>query len=215
MIRVLILYSQTGAGQNIQDSIERTGHKNLSITHCRMADFSGVPSLATCVANYDVMVFDSCNTSIDPVSVGDLFYEFVAHGKHAVLFVFSNYTSSSQRLGGKFETSTLHPMMYGSFECPANQTLGQIHLPQHSLIQYVKTFNGGTASSHIRAELRPGSTCVASWENGYPLVSFKQEVGKGMVVCLNTFGQNKLLDESNFCWDNTTDGNILCIYYFA
>lgn len=90
--------------------------------------------------------------------------------------------------------------------------LGVIHEEEHPLMQDVETFKGGVSSYRaLSNKLVPGAYRVASWEDGYPLVIAKDEVGPKKVrrVCLNFFpGSSSLRFD---LWDKKTDGALMMV----
>lgn len=212
IIKCLVLYTSTDAGENICNTIFSVPNANKRIFARHLKCTPGIivseQELRNFITQFDVLVYDSCNTS--PCEfMGDVLHDFVCSGKSLVLYLFSNYGSSGQCLTNKFRNSTLHPLTYDTFSCPPNQYLDKIHIVNHPILQNVKTYDGGSSSSHVHGKLRDGSVLVASWNNGYPLVSYRQEQGKGMVVSLNTFGLNEKAPSAGFCWKVNTDGTFL------
>jgi len=90
--------------------------------------------------------------------------------------------------------------------------LGVIHEAEHPIMENVETFKGGASSYRaLSNRLVPGAYRIASWEDGYPLVIAKEEVGPKRVrrVCLNFFpGSSSLRFD---LWDETTDGALLMV----
>ena len=90
--------------------------------------------------------------------------------------------------------------------------LGVVHQQEHPVMEGVETFKGGASSYRaLSNKLSSGAYRVASWQDGYPLVIAKDQMGPKKVrrVCLNFFpGSSSLRFD---LWDKTTDGALLMV----
>jgi hypothetical protein len=72
----------------------------------------------------------------------------------------------------------------------------------------VSTFNGGTNSFHMNpASPEAGTTLIASWTDGQPLVGERAAPGSGQIVGLNMFPPSS--DARADFWTSSTDGSRL------
>ena len=65
----------------------------------------------------------------------------------------------------------------------SNESLGEINLPNHPLVDGLGSFSGDIRILHQK--VNPGATIVASWADGTPLVTFRSS--PNLVVDLNFY----------------------------
>jgi hypothetical protein len=86
---------------------------------------------------------------------------------------------------------------------PGNLTLVK-DLPSHPLLDAVGSFNGGSSSfQNSSISTTAGTTLVAQWSNGQPLVGAK-DIGAGHFAGLNFFPPSS--DARSDLWVSSTDG---------
>ncbi len=164
----------------------------------------GTPT-ASQLAGYDTVLVTTDFPPQNPTLLGDLLADYVDAGGGVVASTFSG--SSFFGLRGRFVSGGYTPLASGNIGSGA-LTLGTISVPNHPLMRGVTTFSGGSSSFHTTGPLTPGSTLVASWSNGQPLIATKKPVPSGgRVVALNFYPPSSL-SRADF-WDVATDGGAI------
>lgn len=205
MLRILILHSSQGVGENILASLHKCTKKPLD-AQCVLA--ATCPTLEFC-QKFNVVLFESINSSsYNAKQVGDLLANLSDQGIGIVVTVLSACSSISQRVGGRFEQEHYHPCLYQSYETQGQLQLGQVFEPQHALLNKVVNLYHAEGSSFSNAKIDSagGAVLVANWSTGLPLVAYKQKT-KGRVVFVNLYATNQLY--APYSWSVTSDSQWL------
>ncbi|EFA78739.1 hypothetical protein PPL_08200 [Heterostelium album PN500] len=144
-------------------------------------------------------------------AMGDVLADYVDNGGGVVVTVFTNCNNLRNGfLKGRFLEQNYHPIT------PSRQhdtngkkplTLGKVFLPEHPIMNDVKSLDGGRSSFYCPGALHPDAALVAEWSNNFPLVA-ELNKGKGKVVALNFFPPSSDTGDARF-WSSATDGSIL------
>jgi len=139
----------------------------------------------------------------DSTNVGNVLADYIDQGGGVVLstFVFAN--TPGYGIEGRLNAGGYLPFTTAGTDVPGNLTLIKDQ-PSSPLLNNVNSFNGGTIS-YLNSPITttPGTTLVAHWSNGQPLVGSK-DLAPGRVVGLNFFPPSS--DSGNGLWDSATDG---------
>ncbi len=166
---------------------------------------AGTPTLTQLQA-YPV-VFVWTNESLnDRTAFGDVLDSYVRAGGGVVMAMFALSDPDDLDIGGAWETKGNNPLTLVFQSSGTTLTLGTVHVPSSPLMAGVTSFNGGTSSYYGPGSLTSGTTSIADWSNGVPLVMTKP-VGSGMVVGLNFFPPSS--DSRSDFWVASTDGATL------
>ena len=157
------------------------------------------PTLATLQQYSAVLVYSNCAFN-NSAALGDVLADYVDGGGHVVVATFSFWQEWGEiGLYGRLQSGGYLPFTLGTQKEWGNPSL-VADLPDDPLLEGVTTFNGGEiAYRNAGISLTPGSTLVAHWSDGLPLVAYK-----GNVVALNFFPPSA--DAWPLQWDPTTDG---------
>ncbi|WP_298161459.1 IPTL-CTERM sorting domain-containing protein [Brevundimonas sp.] len=159
---------------------------------------TSTPSLATLQTYRAVIVYNDASV-LSRATLGDNLHAYLLAGGGVVN---AEFDTSTAHLAGAWATNT-DTAIAGGGPTVGEATLGTIALLAHPTVAGVTTFNGGFDSYRSSGAITPGSTLVASWSTGEPLVAFKQ-VGAGTVVSLNFFPPSS--DSRSGFWTASTDG---------
>ncbi len=186
---------------NVVATIDGTG-----ILSAAVATFDGEaanPTLAQLQA-YDSVLVWANDSFLDPDGVGDALADYVDSGGGVVIATFANVGGE---LGGRFEDGAYHPIAQAppSFG-PANLTLGNTPDPNHPILTGVVSFDGGSSSFRSSGSAAAGSTVVAEWSNGDPLIVEVTSFA-GSVIGLNFLPPSSTSESGS--WLPTTDGGII------
>jgi hypothetical protein len=161
---------------------------------------AGTPSLQALQAFDAVYVWTDWSFT-DPAAVGDVLADYVDGGGHVVVSTFAAYAGGIE---GRFATGGYLPTTPGDAWGGTHHTLVP-DLPDHPLLAGVASFDGGPGSYHNTGlTVREGSTLVAHWSSGEPLV-----VVRDQVTLLNFFPPSS--DSYPEFWDASTDGTQLMV----
>jgi hypothetical protein len=146
---------------------------------------------------YDaVAVWNDCGFQ-EPQALGDVLADYVDGGGHVVVAAFAGADS----IRGRFSTEG-----YSAVVSSADGEDGQAHLvaddADDPLLAGVGSFDGGGSSYRIPVAPAEGSTVVAHWSTGEPLV-----VRGAKSIYLNFFPPSS--DVRGDFWDASTDGTRL------
>jgi hypothetical protein len=157
---------------------------------------STTPTLAQLQQYSAVLVYSDYDFS-DPTTLGNNLESFVNSGGGVAVCTFAFYNIIGDGFGGSITNGYL-PFTTGSQieGIPLSLVADQ---PAHPILTGVNSFNGGTSSYFNTISLASGSSLVAHWNNGYPLVATK-----GHVVGLNFFPPSS--DARSDFWTSSTDG---------
>ncbi len=197
----LLLYADSTNGLNVPNVISTIN--GTGVLPDPVDSFDGestVPTLAQLQAYESVLVWsnDSFN---DPDGIGNVLAQYVDAGGGVVVATFGNATGE---IGGTFASGGYHPITPGAASNgPANLTLGNTPDPGHALLAGVVTFDGGNQSFRGSGSAAPGTTVVAEWSNGDPLI-VESAIFNAPVIGVNFFPPSSLAEANS--WDSTTDG---------
>jgi len=164
-------------------------------------DVSGLTPLLDEISAFDAVIVYSNYSYWDNEALGNLVYEYSATGGAVITMPGENLffaESDDWSLAGNWRTQGLSLFdMQPSFDDFENH-LGEIHLPNHPLLEGVKAFSGTLRILH-ETPTQDG-VVAASWADGTPLITFRTE--PNVVVDLNFF-------PTHGQWDQSTDGWVL------
>ncbi|HRZ82174.1 MAG TPA: choice-of-anchor D domain-containing protein, partial [Candidatus Hydrogenedentes bacterium] len=137
-------------------------------------------------------------------ALGDAMADYAAAGGGVVCSVFEvGDNMNSCMMLGRWVTDG-YVLMDRPTTINGPATLGTVHDPAHPIMAGVTSFNGGSASYRpTTTTVYPGTTLVAEWSDGHPLVAVADVNGAHRAdVCFfppsSDTGSNR--------WDTTTDG---------
>jgi hypothetical protein len=160
------------------------------------------PTLAD-LENYDGVLVWNDYAFADPVILGNNLADYVDAGHGVVVATFANANSFFPPLLGRWATGGYDAITPSNYSGSTPLTLGAIAQPGHPIMAGVTNFSGGIASWHSLGPVSPGSSLVASWSNGSPLVAERSGVDVGL---------NFLPPSSDIyfnLWDSSTQGGLL------
>lgn len=161
---------------------------------------NATPSLATLQAYRAALVFTSY-TPADRVALGNVLADYIDWGGRVVLATFSSY-GPAYDIRGRLASGGYLPFTTGSYlSGPA--TLSPV-IPGHYLLAGVASFYGGASSYRTSVGVTAGTTLVAGWSDGLPLVAILPHAGGGDVIGLNFYPPSSSVSYGN--WDTATDG---------
>ena len=147
---------------------------------------------------FDAVIVYSNYAYWDNQALGDVMAEYAELGGGVVTMngeniLFAN--SENWSLGGKWRSEGYSLFKIESQYSRKSMGLGKVSIPAHPLLMEVNSFSGTFRISH--SELQQHTSLVASWEDGSPLVTVRDD--KGTIVDLNFFPTHKQ-------WEKSTDG---------
>jgi PKD repeat protein len=141
---------------------------------------SATPSLAELEA-YDIVVVWANYVFPDPVGMGNILADYVDAGGRVIDLNFA--IDSSWGMQGRFVTENYTALMHGSTNY-ANSCLGTFD-PNHPVMSDPTPVTNVCDLYRISSGgVTPGSTLVASWQDGQPFVGVKDD---GSVVTINGY----------------------------
>ena len=166
---------------------------------------TGTPTLAELQQWDAVMVWSNVNFA-DPNALGDVLADYVDAGGGVVVTIFANTTTTTARIiGGRWKTDGYEviPSAGGTTSSTGGaQSLGNILVPGHPILDGVNSFNGGTTSWRpTTTALVPGATKVAEWTDGKTLVAVGPKAGRADLGMYPPSG-----DFVSGWWVSSTDG---------
>jgi len=165
------------------------------------------------LSKYNAILFFSYH-GFNQNELGNQLAQYVDNGGGVVIGTYSN-CGRGNRLEGRWCTEGYDPITLGSTSRTKSLIMSK-WLPGHPILNGVRTFNGGTQSSHGDGKPHPDAVIVAEWANGRPLIA---ELNKsaGVVVGLNFYPPSS--DVAEGCWGaSSSDGRLLLsnsLYYVA
>lgn len=158
------------------------------------------PTLAQ-LESYDSVLVWSDFGFADPNALGDTLADYVDAGHGVVTSTFAN--TFYVPLGGRWTSGGYDPIVPDDVTAFTPLTLGAVAQPAHPIMAGVTNFSGGNASWHTIGALNAGTSLVASWSDGLPLVAERS----GTDVGLNMFPPSS--DVYFDGWDSGTQGGLL------
>ncbi|MFA6456306.1 MAG: FlgD immunoglobulin-like domain containing protein [Bacteroidota bacterium] len=164
---------------------------------------SVVPTLSQLQAFKAVLVFSDYLWP-DKVALGNVVAEYIESGGGVVCAIFETSGVPNSELGGNFSTYKL--IDFGSAEYTSG-SLGTIYEPTHPIMQGVTSFTTGSYGFRpSNTTVSTGAVKVADWDNGKPLIVYKDNVGPSKVrrVDLGFFPVSDAVISG--LWNSNTDG---------
>jgi len=174
-------------------------------------DTKPVPTLAEALKYHSIIIHGGTEGWGTTVSkeAGDILADYADAGGGIVTCTFvlgSNY--GSWILRGRFNDERYHVMVPVQSQASGHHTLGTVYHPDHPIMEGVNSFDGGSSSYKVPiTDLTTGSTLIADWSNGRPLVAIKDLPDMGRRVDLNFYPPSS--DVRDDFWTVGTDGDIL------
>jgi len=189
---------------DVRDKLLASGEfHSVSIMH---AGFE-TPSLVDLLP-FDALLVWSNFDLLDAETLGTNLADYVDFGRGVVLAVFASTSDVSGRfLAGRWESDGYAVVLPQLGNEVGDAVLGAIFDPDHPLVSGVSTFAGGPLSARpVTTQLMPGATLIAEWDDGKPLVAYRDDLGARRV----DLGFYPPSDDVSFLyWDATTDGDAL------
>ena len=160
-----------------------------------------LPTLAQLNQYNAVMVWSNYFLS-NPTGLGDLLADYADGGGGVVINVFAFFPSPGTGIGGRIVSGGYIPFTLGSYTFGPNLTLVPDQ-PSHAILIGVSSFDGGALSMRHLLTPNAGSTLVAHWSDGTPLISTKQ-LTAGRIVGQNFFPGSSSVGGGY--WQAGTDG---------
>ena len=161
------------------------------------------PTLAELQAFDAVLVYGNMPYA-DATALGDAMADYAAGGGGVVCSVFEvGDNLNSCMMQGRW-VSGGYVLMDRPTTIDSPATLGTVHDPGHPIMTGVVSFNGGSSSYRpTTTSVYPGTTLVAEWSDGHPLVAVADVNGALRAdVCFYPPSS----DVSSDFWDASTDG---------
>lgn len=193
-----------GAQLDLEANLLGTGRFN-SITV--IDGLSVTPSLVT-LQTYDAIVTWSNSDYNDSTTLGNNLADYVDEGGGVVVMVFSTTSAGVRRtLQGRWATEDYFIMEPVSGTTTTASSLGVRYDPSHPILDGVNSFDGGSrAFRGTSTSFAPGTSIVADWTDGIPLILINESHAAARVD-LNFFPQSNNLNSTY--WDTNTDGATL------
>lgn len=165
---------------------------------------SATPSLVQLQAYNAVLVWPNV-TYADSTALGNNLADYFDGGGGVVCATFEHLTGAN--LQGRWAAEAYNVMNAGGLLSGTPATLGTVYDAGHPIMSGVSSFSGGSNSWHSSVpSLTAGSTLVADWSDGYPLVAVKDIAGSHRAD-LNFYPVSS--DARGDFWDVSTDGALL------
>ncbi|KAJ3442801.1 hypothetical protein M0812_12548 [Anaeramoeba flamelloides] len=159
---------------------------------------------------YDTIVLRGKNSGAidDPVTLGNHLARFVEYGKGVIVIAINTLIDNDYKIKGRIVEDGFIPLVIANRVDSKQRQLGKIHLPNHPIMKGVQTFKTKDYTHIIGTHDLNGGTLIASWNNGYPLVTEKRKKESyGSVICLNFHPMStKITDDCGKAWLKETDG---------
>ncbi|KAJ3441884.1 pep-cterm sorting domain-containing protein [Anaeramoeba flamelloides] len=208
--KILVLCSARGGEKKLFDfkkMIMDCGHKNVDLINISKSSASYKK-----INSYDLVILRCSNYSPtnNPQSMGNHLAKFVRNGKGLIVIAINSLIENdSFRIQGKIVEEGFIPLAVAERNTSTSRELGQVHIPDHPIMFNVNSFKCKDYTHFIGTHDINGGKLIASWDNGFPLITEKtKEGGKfGTVVCLNFHPMSTAI--TNGCgkaWLQETDG---------
>lgn len=141
----------------------------------------------------------------DAVLLGDNLADYIDDGGGVVLAVFADTHTGSLMLQGRFSAEQYYCIEPGNSTTSTASGLGT-NDSLHPLMEGVISLSGSTCFRPLSTNLLGGSTVVAEWTDGKPLIVERQVNGRPRVD-LGIYPPSS--DVSSSYWDAATDGDLI------
>jgi len=166
---VLVLPADSQANANdLQAKLQGTGR--LGTVDVLLAT-TNTPTLQD-LLNYDAVITWSNQTYQNNNALGDVLADYVDAGGGVVVTVFAVSTTTVGRsLGGRWQNNPdYEAIICRTGNASGAASLGTIHDPNHPAVQNVNALSGTNIFRTNGTGIHPGSTLIAEWNDGKPLV---------------------------------------------
>ncbi|KAJ3430774.1 btb/poz domain-containing [Anaeramoeba flamelloides] len=192
--------------EHLKESIMSGGIENVDIVNIE----NTTPTIEK-MNEYDTVVVRGRNGAAmnNSTALGNNLARYVEGGKGlTVIAINSLINNDSYRLNGRIVDEGFIPLAVGERMQQEQRELGEVHLPEHPIMEGVQTFKAKDYTHVIGTNEINGGTLIASWNNGFPLITEKtQQEGFGTVVCLNFHPiSTKITNDCGKAWLQETDG---------
>jgi len=196
---IAILHADPSYHTEVRSQLVGTG----AFTSVASIDVSvSTPTLAA-LLNYDSVLVYSNSSFANGTALGNSLADYVDSGKGVVEATFAN---ASVPLFGRWQTGGYHGINPAGQTQGTSVSLGAVMQPGHAVMSGVTSFNGGSSSFRSAGGATAGSSLIASYNNGQPLVVEKPGFN-GKIISLNFFPPSSN-SRSDF-WVASTDGTKL------
>ena len=204
-VDVLLVYADGDSNaQDVQTKLLATG----KIDSVALRNASGTTPTLSELEGYDAVLVWRLGFFPDEEALGDVLVDYIEGGGGVVVSMYALVTSIGESVPtGAFESDEYRVIVPDFTKYGPTDTLGQLHLPDHPLLDNVSTFNGGDSDRSNSSTLTTDAFRVADWGDGLPLIAAKENVGSANArrVDLNFFPPSA--DEDATYWDTATDGD--------
>ncbi|KAJ6245519.1 btb/poz domain-containing [Anaeramoeba flamelloides] len=208
-IRVLLLGSCRRGQERLEhlkESIMFGGIQNVTIV-----DIGNTCPSFELMKEYDAIVLRGRNGSeMNSSSVlGDRLAGYVESGKSLIVIAINTLINSEgYRIKGRILDEGFIPLAVAERVQQDQRELGEVHLPDHPIMHGVETFKTKDYTHVIGTHELNDGTLIASWNNGFPLITEKRKEDHfGTVVCLNFHPiSTKITNDCGKAWLQETDG---------
>ena len=161
-----------------------------------------VPTLSQ-LQQYDAVLVYSDTSFNNNVAIGNVLADYMDGGGGVVLATFAFWDTQGLSIQGRIKTAGYLPFTTANQSQPGGLTLVAVE-PRHEILDGVTSLNGGASSYHNSPiTTAPGTTLVARWSNGQPLVGTKVPTA-GRIVGLNFYPPSS--DVRGDFWVSSTSG---------
>ncbi|KAJ6228045.1 btb (poz) domain-containing 2a-related [Anaeramoeba flamelloides] len=191
------------------NSLKSGGIEN--VTH--MDPTVNLPSLKA-MLRYDAIVVRSSNVNSirKGGNLGSNLAKYVDAGNGVIVIAINTLINSpDKQIRGKFQNQNYIPLKIAERERSEQRSLGKVFSPNHPIMRDVKTFKCKDYTHFIKTNDLNGGRIIASWDNGYPLITEKRRNDKsGIVVCFNFHPiSTRITNDCGKAWLQETDGNLI------
>jgi subtilisin family serine protease len=159
---------------------------------------SGLTPVLEEIKAFDAIIVFSNFAYWDNQALGDLVASYASTGGGVITMPGENLffaESNAWSMGGEWRNQGLALFEMEPDYLISNESLGEINLPNHPLVDGIGAFSGDIRILHQK--VNPGATIAASWADGTPLVTFRSS--PNLVVDLNFYPNVDY-------WDTNSDG---------
>jgi hypothetical protein len=133
-----------------------------------------VPTLSL-LMSYDAILMWTNYTYLDATRLGDVVASYIDQGGGVILATFGN--TSHNPLRGAFNSTEYKLCAEVGYIFTGGSALGPVLLPGHPIMQGVTSFTTNPPAKNPSHQLTEGTYRIANWDDGFPLVIAKENVG--------------------------------------